>query len=354
MLNRFIIRGAGMGKVNLKKIAEEAGVSVSLVSLVLNNKKTRVSDDTRQRIIGIAEKYHYVPNRLASSLKSNQSKIIAIIAPFTPVGFFSELIYYIEKRVIQHGYMAVVLNTFHDPEKERESLALYKSQLFDGMLISAISGVSYDSIYHDMNSAAFPFVFIDRYAEHIDADLVSSDHYRTSYDMTMKAVDKGSKNILFLYREDQNTTTTAALRKKGYEEAMHAAGLETLMESFTVSGDDYHAKTDMIEILNKHEDLDAVYLYSGYYLPSFLEELGNSELNGKPLDFYTVDGVDFNHEWIGIADSMTCLKGHFSTVLQDTKQIAQIATDRLIEKIRNKDKEPDIRQIYVPTIDFEG
>lgn len=343
-----------MGKVNLKKIAEEAGVSVSLVSLVLNNKKTRVSDETRQRIIDTAEKYHYVPNRLASSLKSNQTRIIAIIAPFTPVGFFSELIYYIEKRVIEHGYMAVVLNTFHDPEKEKESLALYRSQLFDGMLISAIAGSSYEGIYHEMTSISYPFVFIDRYAETIDADLVSSDHYRTSYDMTMKAVNKGSKNILFLYREDQNTTTTAALRKRGYEDAMKSAGLEPLMESFRVTGDDYHAKTDMVDGLNRHEDLDAVYLYSGYYLPSFLEEFGCSELNGKSIDFYTVDGVDFNHEWIGIADAMTCLKGHFTTALQDTKQIAQIATDRLIEKIKRKDGETDIKQIYVPTIDFEG
>lgn len=51
-----------MKKVTIKDIARMADVSPTTVSLVLNHKKTRVSDITKKTIFDIAEKYNYTPN----------------------------------------------------------------------------------------------------------------------------------------------------------------------------------------------------------------------------------------------------------------------------------------------------
>lgn len=343
-----------MASVNLKKIAEEAGVSITLVSLVLNNKKSRVSKVTERRILEIAEKYNYVPNRLASGLKSKKTHIIGILAPFTPVGYFSELIYYIEQCAIKKGYMAVVLNTFHDPQKETDSLNLYKSNIFDGLLISSVSNSPVTNIYKNMQESRFPFVFIDRYADNVNADIVSSDHYKVSFDMTSKALDKGNDNILFLYRKDQVLTSTAELRKKGYTDAMKAAGLKPLLQTFSVTGEEHQVQTDFLEKINQiDETFNSVFLYSGYYLPYFLKALNQSNLKDKDIDIYTVDGVDFNQDWIGDTYQIEKLNGHFVTVLQDIKKIAETATERLISKIENQISLEDNKKIFIPTKYFE-
>ena len=66
-------------KVTLKSIAKKANVSISAVSLVLNNKPCRISKEKREEIIKIAKKSNYRPNLIARSLVTNISKILGLI-----------------------------------------------------------------------------------------------------------------------------------------------------------------------------------------------------------------------------------------------------------------------------------
>ncbi|MCT8192344.1 LacI family DNA-binding transcriptional regulator, partial [Pseudomonas monteilii] len=45
--------------MTIKQIAEMAGVSVTTVSQILNNKGSRFSEETRKRVLDIVNKYHY-------------------------------------------------------------------------------------------------------------------------------------------------------------------------------------------------------------------------------------------------------------------------------------------------------
>jgi LacI family transcriptional regulator len=67
--------------VSLKDIATQLGVSVSLVSYVLNGhaKKMRVRDEVAEEIIETAKKLHYQPNQIAKSLKTKKSQTIGLI-----------------------------------------------------------------------------------------------------------------------------------------------------------------------------------------------------------------------------------------------------------------------------------
>ena len=55
-------------KVTLKEIAQEVGLSPSAVSLVLNDRPCRISEENRRRIKEVAARKRYVPNQIARSL----------------------------------------------------------------------------------------------------------------------------------------------------------------------------------------------------------------------------------------------------------------------------------------------
>ena len=65
--------------VTLKDIAAEAGVSITTVSNVVHNRKSRVSEKKVAKIWEIIEREHYVPSMSARSLANDQSAIIAMV-----------------------------------------------------------------------------------------------------------------------------------------------------------------------------------------------------------------------------------------------------------------------------------
>lgn len=68
-------------KATLKQIAQEVGLSPSSVSLVLNNRPCRISEENRKRIKEVAARNHYVPNQIARSLVMRESRTLGLIVP---------------------------------------------------------------------------------------------------------------------------------------------------------------------------------------------------------------------------------------------------------------------------------
>jgi len=56
---------------NIKELADKLKLSPTTVSRVLNGKsiKFRISQETSQKVLDAARKYHYSPNRIARGLK---------------------------------------------------------------------------------------------------------------------------------------------------------------------------------------------------------------------------------------------------------------------------------------------
>ena len=68
-------------KVTIKDIARLAGVSTATVSKVVNGKDERITDATRQRVLRVIKEQHYVPNRVASSMVTKQTKTLGLVIP---------------------------------------------------------------------------------------------------------------------------------------------------------------------------------------------------------------------------------------------------------------------------------
>src|SRR5882757_694172 len=77
--------------VTLKDVAREAQVSTATVSRVING-HGNVSEATRERILGVAERLRYVPDSAARSLSTGLTHTIGVLLPDLYGEFFSEII----------------------------------------------------------------------------------------------------------------------------------------------------------------------------------------------------------------------------------------------------------------------
>ncbi|MDF2963824.1 MAG: LacI family transcriptional regulator, partial [Paenibacillus sp.] len=68
----------GSKTIRQKEIAERTGFSINTVSLALQG-SSRISEETRHKILQCAEQLNYIPNVVARSLVQKRTNIIGII-----------------------------------------------------------------------------------------------------------------------------------------------------------------------------------------------------------------------------------------------------------------------------------
>lgn len=160
------MKGESMGKVTLKDIAREVGVSPSTVSLVLNGRYVRVSDAKRQAILDCARQKHYVPNQIARSLVSQRSDTLGLIIPNIESRFFSSLAKHLEQRCRKAGYALLIANSDDVPENDVELVCLFVNRDVDGIFLVAAGGLAPDPALAEMlSSLPVPFLMVDRVLE---------------------------------------------------------------------------------------------------------------------------------------------------------------------------------------------
>jgi len=322
-----------MPKISLKQIAEEAGVSPSLVSQVLNNRGVRVSKDTRQRILDVTSKHHYKPNKLASGLKLKRTDTIAVIVPFTPVGFFSELVYHIEAYAMNFGYISLVLNTFGDRDKEMQILSLYQSQMADGILFAPQDASFSNADFSQMQAEGYPLVFIDRHINDMKAITVSSNHFEVARELTMHLIDRGSENILFIKRDNELLNSTKISRIEGYVHAMNERSMPPQIIGFEYSDIE---DLDLYAKLEGRRQPDAIFLYSGFYMPYLLKICRLLGYDIERIQFATVDPFIIPFSILRNREIQYNFNNNLIVAVQDTAIIAQQAVSSLIHLIKGE------------------
>ena len=85
LTNRQIVRNsspmaASKRRYTIKDIAEQSDVSLSTVSLVLNN-NPRISEATRKRVHATMQRLGYEPNRMARALAWKHTRTLAVMLP---------------------------------------------------------------------------------------------------------------------------------------------------------------------------------------------------------------------------------------------------------------------------------
>src|SRR5574344_158657 len=68
-----------MGRVTIKDVANDAGVSITTASFAINNRTGRISEAAKEKVLASAEKLGYVPNINARNLRTNNSNTYMLV-----------------------------------------------------------------------------------------------------------------------------------------------------------------------------------------------------------------------------------------------------------------------------------
>jgi len=102
--------------VTLAEVADAAGVGESTVSRVLRNHGS-FSGKTRDRVMAAVERLGYVPNRIAGTLASTASRLVAFVIPSLSNIVFPDVLRGASAILEENRYQAVFSVTDYDPEK---------------------------------------------------------------------------------------------------------------------------------------------------------------------------------------------------------------------------------------------
>lgn len=245
-----------MKKITMMDIAKRAGVSKTTVSMVLNKRDESISEETKNKILKLAEELNYIPNSLARGLTINKTCTIGIILPDITNPFFSYIARAIEDAASSFEYNVIFCNTDNKVEKELDYIKLLISKLVDGVIF--ISGGESRSSIKLLKDNDIPFVLVDRYIENF------RDEYGV-YSLNKEGViegieylyNKGNRKIVFVKGHENLQISNERL--EGYKYAMKKHGIldENLIfkGNFTIEGGIKATE----QILQKVDKIDAIF-----------------------------------------------------------------------------------------------
>jgi len=206
--------------VTIHDVAKRAGVGSITVSRVINN-SGYASEEIRQRVLEAVKEMGYVPNRLASSLRSNRTNVLALVMTDITNPFFTVAARGVEDIANQAGYTVIFCNTDENKAKEKKYVEILMQNRVDGIVLvpSSSDSESVDTLQQNGK----PVVVIDRYVPEKKVDQVRCDSISGAEQLTRLLISLGHQRIALL--NGPQNVSTASDRLIGFNQALTAAGL---------------------------------------------------------------------------------------------------------------------------------
>mgnify|MGYP001518630424 FL=1 len=238
-----------MGKITIRHVAREAGVSISLVSLVMNAKRDaegnldcNVNKDTARRIAEVAKRLGYRPNKAAASLRSGRFYTIGMVTSDIANQFFADIARYIENIAHNYNYTVLFGSSDENAEKLDNIVDTFIGNGVEGLIVAPCSGS--EEVLRKALDAGIPTVLLDRDIAGLDVGRVMLDNERAGRMGVEHLYENGYRRIEMI----SYTLGISSLseRERGYCEAMRRYGLEGYSQiHYTVYG---HAQEDTVRI----------------------------------------------------------------------------------------------------------
>ncbi len=236
-------------RATLKDIAEATGLSVSSVSLVLNDRPNRISAKNRQLILEKARELHYHPNQTAVSLITRRSTTIGLVLPDITNTFFAQIAKGAETRSRELGYSLMLCNTNDSPEKDDDYINVLLSRGVDGILLVSSyqpGGDTLCSARWEPSSLEKPVVLVDRgldqFAHKQRISGVFADNELGGYLATQHLISLGHRKIGCI--TGPMGAASSKNRLFGHIRALQLAGLT--FDSSLVREGDFHTESGFL------------------------------------------------------------------------------------------------------------
>jgi LacI family transcriptional regulator len=221
----------------IRDVARVAGVSVSVVSRVLNQGSGPVAADTRAKVVAAIEQLAYHPRAAAKELSQGQALTIGLVLADLTNPFFARLADRVVWEARARGVQVVLMTTREDSHLEAESLGTLLNRSVGGVIATPTGGnveqwqrlqkVGVDVVFVDRTIAALP-----------EIDLVSIENAHSAGTATDHLLALGHTRIALI--SGPLSTSTGSARVSGYTDALLRAGVTpdpTLVRDVSFRGD---------------------------------------------------------------------------------------------------------------------
>jgi len=187
-------------------IAKAAHVSPATVSRVMSGTQ-RVSPALAKRVEQAAQQLGYTPNRVARSLRRQDSSLLALIVSDIENPFFTSLVRGVDDLARGFGLSVVLFNTDEDLEQERHHLAVAAAERMAGVIISPIA--ERESDISPLLRHGMPVVTIDRRLQTVSVDSVTVTNVQGADEATTHLLSEGYRRVACVIGPMYTTTDGA-------------------------------------------------------------------------------------------------------------------------------------------------
>jgi DNA-binding LacI/PurR family transcriptional regulator len=156
-------------------VAGVAGVSKSTVSRVVGGDGVGVADDKKIRVLRAVEQLGYVRNEVASSLRTERTRMIMLAIPDINNPIWAETARGVQDVMDGDGYDVVFANSDWNERREEAFLRKVRQSRFDGLLINPVRAGS-----EDLLAVGIPTVILGGLDAYPQFDAVGSDSYSSA------------------------------------------------------------------------------------------------------------------------------------------------------------------------------
>jgi len=322
----------------IKDIAKRLNISLSTVSRALRNAPD-VSEETRQAVLSLSQELNYQPNRLALSLRQNQTHTIGVIIPNLDY-VLSQMVRGIDEVALEAGYTVMVCQSNESFGREILNTQRLLESLVDGFIISVSSETKSFEHFKKIQDRNLPVVVFDRITPHLPAPSVRLDNQAGGFMATEHLIEQGYKRIAVLAGPDNLGISNSRL--DGYKSALKKYKIKldpTLILHCDFNQDYAYYATQ--ELLAMKKRPDAIFTISDRMAIGAMLAIKKKGLQ-MPTD---IGLVGFNNEPV-----TGLVTPSISSVEMPSFEMGKAAAKLFIETMHNKESASNIEKILPPKL----
>lgn len=323
-----------MKNVNIKDIAQMAGVGVSTVSRVLNNHPD-VKEETKEKILSIIQEHNYIPNNSARNLKRSDSKNIGVLVKGIYNPFFSKIIQSIEEKIDAEGYSVIIHYNDDNANDIEEAIELIKEKKLKGLICL---GGDFNNIDEEqLMDLGTPIVLSSTdVMENVNKEIFSSviiENEKAAFDAVDHLCSLGHRRIGMIATGEEDRCI-GTLRVKGYRKALEANKIQYNEELLEIGEYTFLSGfAAMNRLLDKQTDITAVFAISDIMAIGAAKAILSRGLRiPEDISIIGFDGIEFSEFF----------HPSITTVKQPGEEMGYKSVEILFDLIKKKKKHQHI------------
>jgi DNA-binding LacI/PurR family transcriptional regulator len=215
------------------EVAQAAGVSITTVSVVLNERQgaVRISEATRQAVKEAARRLGYIPNHAAQSLRRQRSTMLTFLAGSLANPFFTDIAASVRAQSAIRGYQLNIVEAGL-PEAELQTLEQLRNGSSAGVILATgrhAQRASAIAALQELLRLGMPAVILCDHSPDPAIPAIRINDEAGAYEATRHLLSLGHRRVA--YFSSRSSTLAAdessidADRQRGYLRALGEAGV---------------------------------------------------------------------------------------------------------------------------------